>query len=389
MAYERNNWLTPALLSEWDGEANTIAPLEARGPDKIWWKCPLNHSYQTCLNMKKVGKGCPYCTGKKILPGFNDAATKFSHLIKETLEDLSLVNISQKVTWRCSLNHEWAATVKTRAAGHGCPYCSNNKLLIGFNDFLSKFPELALELHPTKNTEVDFSQVIGAPKRKVWWLGKCNHEWAAELLNRAGGDGCPYCSGNKVLADFNDFASKYPHHVKEFDFKKNLFTPEEFTSGSNQKAWWVCVKGHSWECSFKDKASGRICYKCSKPFSNFEKIVVDYVSCIYEGEILERKRILKTNVNRLLELDVWLPEVKIAFEVQDFATHSRVSDGEETSYKNLGLLKSGPTKHELKRRLAKEQLNATLIDLWEDEILSGEYQKIIKNALQTAGGKAL
>jgi hypothetical protein len=34
-------------------------------------------------------------------------------------------------TWKCTLDHQWKATVKDRTAGYGCPYCSGNKILKG------------------------------------------------------------------------------------------------------------------------------------------------------------------------------------------------------------------------------------------------------------------
>lgn len=48
--------------------------------------------------------------------------------------------------------------------------------------------------------------------KKVWWRGECGHEWQASPHSRTGKNspGCPYCSGNRVLAGFNDLASRFP-----------------------------------------------------------------------------------------------------------------------------------------------------------------------------------
>ena len=46
----------------------------------------------------------------------------------------------KKVIWKCKLGHEWIATVKSRTINRtGCPYCSHNKVLAGFNDLATDF----------------------------------------------------------------------------------------------------------------------------------------------------------------------------------------------------------------------------------------------------------
>ena len=40
----------------------------------------------------------------------------------------------RRVEWRCEHGHVWTANVKDRARGAGCPYCSGNRVLVGFND---------------------------------------------------------------------------------------------------------------------------------------------------------------------------------------------------------------------------------------------------------------
>lgn len=45
------------------------------------------------------------------------------------------VGSHKKVLWKCGQNHEWEDSVKSRTVnGTGCPYCSHNKVLEGFND---------------------------------------------------------------------------------------------------------------------------------------------------------------------------------------------------------------------------------------------------------------
>ena len=53
--------------------------------------------------------------------------------------------------WRCENGHEWKAAVYTRIAGARCPYCTGRKVLVGFNDLTTQHPELARQWDYRKN----------------------------------------------------------------------------------------------------------------------------------------------------------------------------------------------------------------------------------------------
>lgn len=118
----------------------------------------------------------------------------------------------QKVWWKCIYGHEWQAKVQTRVRGHGCPYCANRKLLPGYNDLLTTNSVLAQEWHPSKNGELAPSEISGGSDAKVWWLGKCGHEWEASPKSRNAGNGCPICSKRKQ--------SSFPEQCIYFYIKK-------------------------------------------------------------------------------------------------------------------------------------------------------------------------
>lgn len=47
--------------------------------------------------------------------------------------------------------------------------------------------------------------------KRVWWKCEEGHEWSGLIANRTrrgkADPGCPYCSGRKVLAGYNDLAT--------------------------------------------------------------------------------------------------------------------------------------------------------------------------------------
>lgn len=248
------------LLAQWDKQKNgelTPRDVTKGSHKKIWWKCAFGHSWQAVVYTRTGQRsGCPYCTGRKVLPFSKSLATEFPELMKEwhpTLNaDVSpeelLPGTHRKVWWKCSNGHEWSAQIKARVNGTGCPVCSNRRVLAGENDLATTHPEIAAQWHPTKNGTRTPRSVVSGHHAKVWWRCPKGHEWQATILSRTTtGNGCPVCAGKVVIPGQNDLASAYPAIASQWHPTKNgTLTPEQVTSFSNRKAWWVCDKGHEY-----------------------------------------------------------------------------------------------------------------------------------------------
>ena len=109
------------------------------------------------------------------------------------------IGSDKKVWWKCGKGHEWKASIGSRSRGSGCPYCSNKKILQGYNDLTTLNPILASEWNYEKNGELKPENFTANSHYKAWW--KCNkgHEWQTVIASRNAGVGCPYCSGRKKL----------------------------------------------------------------------------------------------------------------------------------------------------------------------------------------------
>lgn len=105
---------------------------------------------------------------------------------------------NRKVWWRCELGHDYQACVSSRTAnGSGCPYCAGRKVLPGFNDLATLAPELARQWHPTLNGTLTPDMVTTGSRRKVWWQCDQGHVWKSVIYSRTGSRqcGCPVCAG--------------------------------------------------------------------------------------------------------------------------------------------------------------------------------------------------
>lgn len=198
------------LLTTSPGLAKEVSPsseiksteVTAGSKKKLLWRCENGHEWGATVDSRSKGRGCPYCSKRKLLPGFNDLATTNPELAKQVSpgSEIKATEVTagsrKKLLWICSKGHEWEAILSSRFQGCGCPYCSNNKILIGFNDLATTNPKLSKEVSP--NSKIKATEVMISSGMKLLWRCSKGHEWEAKVDNRSRGNGCPKCYGSKM-----------------------------------------------------------------------------------------------------------------------------------------------------------------------------------------------
>ena len=133
----------PELVPEWSEKNLPLKPDEITfgSNKKVWWRGACGHEWQTSVKARSNGEKCPICSGARVIAGINDLATLEPLLVKQWSKKNKIkptevsIGSHKKVIWRCEKGHEWEAAVKSRTINKtGCPYCSHNKVLEGFND---------------------------------------------------------------------------------------------------------------------------------------------------------------------------------------------------------------------------------------------------------------
>lgn len=360
----------PDVAAEWHSDNGDFSPETiTAGSNKVAkWAGACGHEWLLKVCYRTSGNGCPYCSGRTVLDGFNDLASTYPDLAKEWHPSKNLETTPKDVTyrtgtkvwWICQHAHEWEAMVSHRVSGSGCPVCDNKIIIAGFNDLASKNPELAARWHPSKNHPLTPAQVAEYSQKKVWWQCSKGHEWEARIAKR---HGCPICSGQKVLSGYNDFAQINPILAKEWHPTKNgKLLPNAVTAGSHKKVWWICDKGHEWE-SYIDGRTGRGygCNKCTSRVSKAEQDIADFITGLGITVFQSDRKTLKTS-----ELDILVPEKKIAIEYNGLYWHAE----------NRG---KGKTYHYDKWLECKAK-GIQLIQIWEDEW--NKNPELIKKMLQ-------
>ncbi len=154
------------------------------------------------------------------------------------------------------MGHPYDSIIASRTGKvkSGCPYCAG-KRVSDENNLKFKFPEVAVEWHPSKNGDLKPEEFTGHSNKKVWWLCPKGHSYDASINNRTGKNsrGCPYCAGKRVSNE-NNLLFLFPKIASEWHPTKNgELKPDEVSYGSNKKVWWLCPKGHSYNSVISDR----------------------------------------------------------------------------------------------------------------------------------------
>ncbi|MCR5083132.1 MAG: zinc-ribbon domain-containing protein [Parasporobacterium sp.] len=270
----------PNLAKQWHPTKNG-----EKNPDNIsygskyeaWWLLPyddlktgkhFDFEWKARVCNRTINKReCPYLSGQKVWPEFNDLESNYPDLAREwhPIKNGNLkpsdvtTHYTKKVWWYLPyddpktgkhFDFEWEVSVDSRVNNDSkCPYLSGQAVWPGFNDLALNRSDLAAEWHPTKNGKLTPKDVTVSSGKRVWWYlpyddpktGKhFDFEWKAKIYHRVKGEGCPFLAGKKVWVGFNDLKSVNEDLAKQIHpTKNNGLKAEDIIANSNKKMWWI------------------------------------------------------------------------------------------------------------------------------------------------------
>lgn len=305
----------------------------------IWFLCSAcNGEYQAQPKSKLSSRGdkCPYCTGKLVLPGFNDLASARPDLVpqwhpdNDAPPDRVTAHSGYKATWVCPSDHEhvWVARVNDRnpSTGRvpsGCPKCSRKRAaeqrirnqhqsMVSSGEYLpdgDRAPE-----YMRRDLVTQLSEPISIrSKEKLSW--KCDKGHIFHRSPRDYDGSCPKCD---VL--LRSLGSLYPDIASQWH-PKNILSPDEVTYNSARNVWWECDQGHSWCCTVYQRVNSHTgCPVCSNNGTSVGEIeLANFVSSVVGAEevVTHERSIIAPK-----ELDIYIPSRRIAIEFNGLYWHS-------------------------------------------------------------------
>ena len=321
------------LIDDWSYKLNAgIDPEEAgvKCTDVVSWHCKTcNGIWKAKIYSRWSNKSkCPYCTNQKVLTGFNDLGTRFPKIAKQLDEKRTGLSASQipfgsalRATWKCEIcEGSWQTKVYSRTGEDlDCPYCTNQRVLAGFNDLKTKFPKIAKEFDEERNNISSSSVIATTCKRYYWKCNICKGSWKAQVARRTVFDtGCPYCTNQKVLTGFNDLQTKFPDVAKEL--AQSDVSPSKIIFSSASYYLWRCsVCSHEWKARVcRRTTDGKTgCPICAQRVieSSVATYLKDYCLQNYPSTVLEHKGLRNPETGYFLFYDIYIPCFKLYIEV--------------------------------------------------------------------------
>jgi hypothetical protein len=196
--------------------------------------------------------------------------------------------------------------------GHRCPVC-NGGIRLEFNYIKKQIENEGYILISTEYKNNKTNLEIQCPN---------GHNFFIRYADWVDGHRCRKCYENKIKYSIEE--------AKEIISNGGYELLSYCINGINDKIEIKCNKGHIYKGTLHNFLSFSRCPICSYRLhkSKGEQEMVAFIETIYNGLIIENDRTLIKNpiTNRMLELDVYLPEINKAIEFNGEYWHNNYKD---------------------------------------------------------------
>lgn len=324
--------------------------------DKSTIICPEHGEFEQSMHCHLKGQGCPKCGLRSRVEKSRDTTESFitkAKAVHGDRYDYSKVEYKgnkDKVCIICNIHGEFWQTPNSHLNGDGCPECGNESKGNSQRDDTETFIEKARGVHGGK---YDYSKVeYNNNKTKVCLICPEHGEFWQIPYAHLAGKGCPQCGvikySQKHMMTTESFIEKARLvHGDKYDYSKTVY------NGIMNDVTIICPK-HG---EFKQKAtyhlSGNGCQKCSAEMvvSNGENEMYDFITSVYTGEV---RRSVRGILDYGYEMDIYIPELNLAFEYDGLYWHNEVNKAYD---------------YHLKKTLMCKDRGIRLVHIFEDEWL--------------------
>lgn len=193
--------------------------------------------------------------------------------------------------------YKWSTRTSDLLRGHGCPRCSGKE-----RKTTSRFREEVENVNP--NVEVVGEYVNTSTKIAVH-CKVCGNYWSANPSTLLNGIGCPSCGGTKKKSQ-DEFVQQL------YASNSDIEVLSEYKN-NRAKITVRCLRcGHIWSATPHNLLDNRSrCPKCTHSSTSFmEQFIFEWLS-----KALGANSVIHRDIDAIgLELDVYVPSLKLAFE---------------------------------------------------------------------------
>lgn len=290
----------------------------------------------------------------------------FDYILKQNNLELvsDYIDTQHKVKIKCNIcKNEWE--VRPNAFSGSCKFCNREKRKK--NNFSIMYPGFTLKEKNNREMTIQCNKCKTVFKR-IRFRGVCP-ECNKELIHKHRSEG----QKNKIKStSCYDKLSLEEYKRRLYSRRDDLEVISDTYSGSHKNLKFRCTKcNREFEYPAYYAIVGKecpYCYTKSKPryVSNLEDEVANYIKSIYNGKIIRN-----TTFPIYKELDIYIPDMKVAIEVNGTYWHSH-------------LFKSKSYHIDKSKRCEAQGIR--LIHVWEYEWFNERQRPILENIIKNALG---
>jgi len=360
---------------------------EYKGNNKLKHKIKhlvCGNEYDVAANCFQQGNRCPFCANNYKIRNktSNYKIRNFKKLIQEYLQSLlNKTKDGKDYQWLeeykgdCHIKHkikhlvcgnEYEVTPNHFQQKNRCPYCFGSNIYK--NKKLDYLQSLLNEAKDGKDYKwLEEYKGKCHKKHKIKHL-VCGNEYEVKPINFQQGKRCPFCANkNRNLSNIKkDYLISLLNDIN--DCEKEYEWQEEYKNNNKLKhkiKHLVC--GTEYKVRPNDFQQGYRCPKCKNIISNTEVELLKYIKKLYKGKILSNNRSILNGK----ELDIYLPDLKLAFEFNGLYWHSEKGSKGRCD-KDYHYNKMAECHNE----------GIRLIQIWENEWTDLKKKKIIKSKIK-------
>lgn len=281
-----------------------------------------------------------------------------SKKVHENKYDYSLTeynNSTTKVTVICPVHGEFSILPSNHLRGQGCPKCNGRNF--SQEEVLKKFNEVHGEMY-------DYSKVVFRKmKEKVHIICSEHGEFLQTPQKHINGQGCPRCSAQTKAMKRKMTSESFIERANQVHHGKYMYRLLPMKN-LHEKITIKCPMHGDFQQIAQDHLNGHGCPICGKQNSFAEEEINTFLLSLGE-----KTEIHTRNVIPPYELDIYIPNRKIAIEYNGLRWHSEHFK-EDKDY------------HLTKTEMCETQ-DITLVQIFEDEWLyhTEAVKSFIKSAL--------
>lgn len=342
--------------------------------NKLTVTCPIHGDFIVRAShhvSNRIPTGCPDCSKKNIKHGktktLGQVLESFYNIYGDFYDysQINYVDVNTPIKIYCTkhCNYFWQ-TPRGHQKGTKCPDCRKEnpqkKQVKTTEDFINKcnlIHDCKFDYSLSKYTGRDSPITIICPD---------HGEFTTIARNHMAGYDCRKCSDKKSSINRVKSQKKFIEQCKSIHGDKYSYDKVNY-KGCYSPIIIICKYHGEFLTSPHKILSGTNCPKCtqSKIRSNFEDEILNYIQSIYTGNVITNSRSILGNGK---EIDIYIPEIKIAIECNGTYYHS-------DKYKNENY-------HIDKTNVAKEN-SIDLIHIWEHDWNFNKqfYKNLIKHKI--------